>query len=716
MPNITKKKSNSPKDLRIFFLSVSIFTIILLTLFLSSFYKKSLNLETNSLSDISLNIREGQYTLDIEYSSQQDTALYAKATTNEQDYFIWSYPLSAANNGSISIPFNMGFSVLNDGLHFITNEGTEISSFSINRTDFPIKEFLCLIFYIVTITLSFFISVKSKSDIPILGLSIYSGCFILLWPIFITNISVLLITFILTILFYFLNLKTNFKKICQNENIFIFTSFLALSLLAMLFFTTSSPLFPFNLWTDENIYYAIGKGIFHGKQLYTEMFDHKGPCFFFLYMLGYMISPNKYYGVYLIESALLSLSLFCIYKIAFSATLKKNTSLFVSVFMLPFLLNSGYIGKGGSFEQMSVSALLATFLLILPYYQDSYQTEKMHLDSWRFILLGFIFSFVFFSKFNISFTWLFVVIPVFFMFIMNKQYFDLIKSILYYIAGIMINIAIIFIYFKGKITTLIDYYIIFNGKYGRITSISHSIKKIIQRVYAEFNNYPIVFILILLGVSCIIYANTTRINSYGKIALISSFIVLVGTTYPGKSSFPYYYSVIASYSLWGAIAIAYFIEKNILKYDLSLKNILTAGIFFFGLTFLYNDLILESIIINKEPYPQDIFNAQMLMYSPTDTSFFECGMMEWGFVSQSKADPCVQYFFYPNIDQSSAPEVFNGQLEYIQNQETEFIITYGFDIDSPPEIPYLNDYYHEISRIQYHDNTGESFWLYQRNH
>ena len=509
------------------------------------------------------------------------------------------------------------------------------------------------------------------------------------------------------ILFCYYSLKGGI----ENKYLNTFLYYAIFALFIMLFFTTSSPIYPFNLWTDENIYYAVGQGMIHGKTLYTDMFDHKGPCFFALYMIAYLISPGKYYGVYLIESILMAVSLFCIHRIALRY-MSENVSHLAAVMMIPFLLNSGYIGKGGSFEQMAISSLLYSVLLLMPEYTNSDKTSK-HIYV-KYIVLGFIFSTIFFSKFNVSFTWLVLVIPSLVRIIVNKKILKLIRCILAYFGGVLINVLWIVIYFKGNIQIPIEYYILFNKKYGAITSIPDACIRIVNKIYSEVQKYPLSFVFIVIGISLLIFIDS-RMNAYGKFAVIFAFVVIVGTTYAGHRSYEYYYSIIASFSFWGIIELLSIINKKGIFDNINTSMVLSIGFTSFCLTFIINDQILDSIFIQREPYPQDIFAAQMNLYSPLDTSFYECGMMEWGFCSQAKADPYVQYFFYPNIDESKCPEVLNGQLDYINNQTTQFIITYGFDIDSPPYIPGLNENYHEISKIQYHHKTGESFWLYQKN-
>lgn len=48
---------------------------------------------------------------------------------------------------------------------------------------------------------------------------------------------------------------------------------------------------------DQQIYGTIGQGLLNGKELYTDLWDHKGPLIFIWYALGYAISPDSKLGL-----------------------------------------------------------------------------------------------------------------------------------------------------------------------------------------------------------------------------------------------------------------------------------------------------------------------------------------------------------------------------------------------------------------------------------
>lgn len=69
----------------------------------------------------------------------------------------------------------------------------------------------------------------------------------------------------------------------------------------LLLCSKSSPLFVLNDWMDANIFFTMGKSLFQGKVLYRDVFDHKGPVLYLLYGLGWLLDPNGFTGVFLLE-------------------------------------------------------------------------------------------------------------------------------------------------------------------------------------------------------------------------------------------------------------------------------------------------------------------------------------------------------------------------------------------------------------------------------
>ena len=112
-----------------------------------------------------------------------------------------------------------------------------------------------------------------------------------------------------------------------------------------------------------------------GQQLYVDCFDHKGPVFFFLYMLGYLLSPGKYFGIYLLEGIFFSIAMFMMYKIS-RIFLNEKWSFVIPFTMFPIIFDERYFLMGGACEELLIPLLLGEIYLGLYYSSGDWQIEK----------------------------------------------------------------------------------------------------------------------------------------------------------------------------------------------------------------------------------------------------------------------------------------------------------------------------------------------------
>lgn len=686
--------------------------IIMLGIFFCRFYDTK-HLNGKNLNEASWNINEGNYALNIQYLCSEQICLEAYAMSNGQENVIWSTLLEPSDGETIQgkLRFSVPYSVYNKSFRFRTpnveSEQIQIAEFSVSNEDSPVKSYLFLLAFLVcTVAVMLFQSEEKRKTEVMLFLSV---TFIMLGGIFVRNIFVLTL---FTLLFAFVQFFTWRNNVRYGQNVIMLAVFFLSSITIMMIFSTSSPLYVMNMGTDEHIYYSIAQGMAKGLRLYTDIFDHKGPMFFLLYFLGYLITPGKYYGIYLIESILFTLSMFLVYKTA-CYYLQKRTAIVVSYAMIPIFLNSNYFIKGGSCEQILSTFLLASLYLTIRILQKQERAHSVEL-LWNPFVQGIMFSFVFFSKFNVSIAWLIPIGCVILFLISQREYKSLIKYIISFLAGITFICMIVFIMFAvwGNWHDFIDKYFLFNKHYSGITSLTDCMIGIIVKAFNVLTTYKLSSGLIMIGMIGVICSKRID-NLFWRIAFVFSFIVLTGMTYMGVNEYSYYYLLISTFSIFGIIMIMRIVEILLLhKYDCRTR-ICGICLFFVLCTFYVNNTILESIPLSREPLMQDVLVQEMKRRAEDgDISFFEYDMLENGFVSQAKTAPSVRYFFYPNINDTIYPDVRNEQLEYINNKTTEYIIFERFSEDDYPSHEYLDRNY----QFAYmYAGSDQRYWmLYQR--
>lgn len=159
-------------------------------------------------------------------------------------------------------------------------------------------------------------------------------------------------------------------KIQRRASRWVFPLCLGLSALFLLFCTKSSPFYPLNDWVDVNIYFTIGKGMFHGLVPYTQLYDQKGPTAYLLYGLASLISGNSYFGVYLLETVSFAFFLFAVQRIL-SLYVEKNTLLALPLFAAA-ILGSLSFSHGGSFEEVLMPLFAWSLYDTLKYFKNDY--------------------------------------------------------------------------------------------------------------------------------------------------------------------------------------------------------------------------------------------------------------------------------------------------------------------------------------------------------
>ena len=201
-----------------------------------------------------------------------------------------------------------------------------------------------------------------------------------------------------------------------------------------------SPLYYSNEWADVNIYFNVAKAMFNGRTLYNESFDHKGPLIFFIYGLGYLISNNSFFGMFLIQWTAWFTMVYYIYRL--SKLYLDNIFAYIVVIIFPvFILK--IMKAGGSAEEF-----ILVFECISLYYFVRYFKEKsvsVHKPSVMFIH-GIMCSMVLFIKLNLLVFWFFPLAAIFLNLLRKRAFKSFAVNMVAYIAGLLIIAIPILLY------------------------------------------------------------------------------------------------------------------------------------------------------------------------------------------------------------------------------------------------------------------------------
>lgn len=498
------------------------------------------------------------------------------------------------------------------------------------------------------------------------------------------------------------------KEITQDRKTFIIL--FVYTTLLLLFCSKMSPLYPFNEWSDINLYFNIGKAIFNGKTLYVDAFDHKGPLIFFIYGIGYLISNTSFIGMYIIEVIMWTSMVYAGYLIA--RLYIDKTYAFVVALAFPLLVLS-HSSEGGSAEEFIIVFQSISLLLFLSYFRE--KDSSKHKPIYMFIH-GVMCAATILIKINLIVFWFFPLLAVFINILKGKDYKNLTKNIIVYIAGLSTLIVPVLVYFtyNNALTEAWNTYIVLNGNYAKLENLSQIIENLAVRFYQRLRFETAEYLIILIGV--FFFPIKYIKNMLGKVSIILSFLLLhvvifMSPNYVFYYSIPYYI-----FSLLGCIAIIDAISKYIKLqprwYFYLLLSIMALAIGikeknFFGTS--------KEVLMREQKPEGLIFQFSNIITKEENPTLLNLSLdLGNGVFTKANIIPNVKYFISPNLPHSIYPEMRDEQTKYIEDRQVQFIILseFSFNFDYFYNLTALNDNYAVIDK--YVENGTKTYYLYKR--
>ncbi|WP_165043358.1 glycosyltransferase family 39 protein [Dysgonomonas sp. ZJ709] len=503
--------------------------------------------------------------------------------------------------------------------------------------------------------------------------------------------------------------KHTLESLVNDKSIFIILFFY--TFLLLFFCSKMSPLYPFNDWSDINLYFNIGKSIFNGKVLYTEVFDHKGPLIFFIYGFGYLLSNDSFIGMYVIQAIVWLIMVYAVYFT--SRMFLDKVYSFIVALAFPVILLSHSL-DGGSAEEF-----ITAFIVISLFYFITYFKEKniaIHKPSYMFIH-GLMCSMALLIKLNLVVFWIFPLLAVFINILLSKEYRNLWLNILAFIGGMLvITIPIcIYLFINDALTESYNIYILLNKSYAKMSSMSDTFGYLTIRFYQRLRFDPIEFTIILIGA---IYFPIRYIkNRIGQIGLILSFwclytVIFMSPNYVYYYSIPYYV-----YAIFGFIVIADYLSKYItIRYAWHIA-IIFAFVALCGGISRKNYFEYSTDVLLRRGEDESLRNQfGKIIEKEKDSTLLNLGLDSGnGLFTKLNIFPKHKYFISPNLPYEIYPQMRDEQTRYIENREIEFIILadYSFNFEYFRSLPALNDNYTVVDT--YLEDDFKTYYLYKRN-
>ncbi len=187
----------------------------------------------------------------------------------------------------------------------------------------------------------------------------------------------------------------------NKQKCLIWGIFFLVSLSVHIFCNIFSPILLPQLEPDQMMFYMAGKAWMNGMVPYVDFIDVKGPLLWLFYGIGYLITPDKTGGVYLLLVLSTTLTLWYIYKLSRTLNLTPKIAILACTISLFALFN--FDTKGGRAEDIMhpfIAALLyyyVQYLVALRYNPEENTHSKLHNVAWA---AGICISAAILTKFN----------------------------------------------------------------------------------------------------------------------------------------------------------------------------------------------------------------------------------------------------------------------------------------------------------------------------
>ncbi len=467
------------------------------------------------------------------------------------------------------------------------------------------------------------------------------------------------------------------------------------SLFLLLICTKSSPLYPMNDWVDANAFFTMGKGIFHGKVPYRDLFEQKGPLLYFIHAIAYGISRRSFLGVFAIEVISFSVFLFFIYQIVrlYCSAVQSLIAIPIVAFLV---LNMRSFSHGDSAEEFCLPLMAYSMLVFLRYISHADPKPLSRQD----LLIGGLFAgSVLWMKFSLLGYWLVWGLLILYVVSSRCGIRQGMNSVVWLGIGLGFSSLPWLIYFgvHQSIGDWIQAYFVINitgyaAQISPIERISYTLLGLLGHLRRNYW-FSVLFVAGLAGFDL----PGKKANGYvTKFVLLLSMIVLAIGVYGGGRAYIYYFLIFAPYGVFGYIAI---ISKTGRFFSWIEPFTWKAAIGLLMITVILSALVnqnTELLLTRKADLVQYRFAERINEIN--DPTLLNYGGLDYGFYTTTGIIPNIRFFQRQNMTYQQFPLMMDEQNRYIRDREVEFVV---MRINSSSDasqlnIPYLYENYNLV--------------------
>lgn len=453
---------------------------------------------------------------------------------------------------------------------------------------------------------------------------------------------------------------------------------------------------PFNIYTlhaaaaDVDIFLTMAKGLLDGQSLYVDLWDHKGPLLYYIYLIPALISRNSHLGVVIFQSCTLFVTLLFAKKTA-ELFLKPATSILL-VALLPLVLGSCAFQPA----EMVLCLQLVSFYLFARKHmsrpQEDLQEETERKSRNILVPLTLCATATLYIKLNLCAYWGLFILYELYALCKNQGLKACTKQLAWSI-GLNIILSIL-ILVPIDIKACYDTYITYNFSYGKSRNFifkhlneyfglhlvnSHSI------FYALRLSAPSLFIGIGLYLYLFSFVAWPKLRQNKIVYLVatSSSLLMFSANFSSTTFYPYYFASLHVSYILTLIFTLYYGEKLALKSRFIRQQqgkILILGSSVCAISILILSTSVHDfppIVPKKADLPDKELRQAILKQFGAEKSILF--IYEWNHNPSLYVwldiTPPISRFYKPPAAQLSQPEQTNEMLACINARQVKFVAT-----------------------------------------
>jgi len=436
----------------------------------------------------------------------------------------------------------------------------------------------------------------------------------------------------------------------------LLTAFLCITV-----FSRSSFLYEQNPWSDANIFLTIGRGMLKGKQMYTDLFDHKGPLLYVLYAAAAMISDHSFIGVYLIELICLFWFLRECWK---TLKLLHTEHPFPGLFLIAMVIVTAkaFSFGGGSVEELSLPLLMHCLYLSLKRIlaEESFSKKDC-------FMIGILASAVFLMKFTLC-GFFAGLAAALILYQAEQDRSRLLPCIMEALAGFLVPVLITVLLFAlhGNLSDFLEVYFGYNlNQYPASAGILTRIYRMARAYFFYLKNNPVLILFSTIGLFAGIHEFHQKPEA--RNLLILTFLCWYFISFIGNIFIAYYILPMICFSV-------FLLPSASRKMNLKVMISLSAGL---SVLCAYGSSNLRAI--GRHGSVQQDF-VTLIQSNDPSASYLMLEGYDQGFYLQGGEIPACRYFSAIN---SETEEMKQERLRCIEEKQIRYLISMDHELDLP---------------------------------